>query len=158
MTDVVYDFCSNIDIGVSAIDKTSLTNIFYYWDDIETPESDGQVRPIDTVNAAKPVAVSGENKHYTMVMALDSLDDAFPYVQQVEAGDAASRAIMDSADNEPIGLFEVTINKAGTGTEVRTFESTKVYCVNEEEIFNFEEGGNMITIYTFHCYGSVSIV
>ena len=152
MADVKYDYCASVKIGYTAVEMTTITNILYYAHEIMTPGGDGEVEVIDGINVVLPLGVSGRHKYHLITVALDSNDIEALYTQQVQNGVAASRAIREDADNDDIEYFVVALKKIGVGTDTFTFDSGSVWCVDEEEDWNFEEGVEFQpTILTFIC-------
>ncbi len=152
MTDIKYDYCSSLKIGYSAIEMTNITNIIYYADEIVVPGGEGEVEVIPSINLATPVGVSGRHKYWRITVALDSNDMEALYTQEVQALDNTARAIREATDNDEIEYFVATLVKLGGGTVTITFDSGSVWCVDEEEDWNFEEGVEFQpTILTFIC-------
>ena len=155
MTDTKYLYCQKIAIGYDAAHKTEIANIGYYADRIVTPHGDGEVETVEVVNLVKPPAVDGRHKNWEIDIAIDSDDYEAFFNQQVQVGDANARAVRDSADNDEIEYFVVTMVKDTGATETLTFESGKVSCADIESDFsNRDEQEYQFTVYKFVCWGT----
>lgn len=114
-----------------------------------------EVVPIETVNAVKPTGVSGAFKHWLIEIAVDSHNYEAFYSQQTESGDAASRAIKDSADNDTIEYLVVRYIEDDGSTLDVTYESGKVGVIGERARFsNRPEVEFQPTVYTLVCWGN----
>ena len=97
-----------VEIGFSAAvgQHTDIENIVNYSDRLVSPD-DTHVDPITIINYAVPRGVHQNQKYYEMDLVLDSHNHEAFYTQQVQAGDANSRAIRQGQDNDYIEYFRV---------------------------------------------------
>lgn len=155
MVSTTYDHVNSVKIGYDAGHCTTITELVYYADRIETPHSEGELEPIEVINLVKPSGVSGRHKHWIMIVAVESTEREGLYTQQTEVGDAAARALKDSLDNSTIEYFVVELEKDSGAAVTLTFESGKVACIGEVSRFsNREDVEYQITEYVFICWGN----
>ena len=135
MTDTSYLQVNSVKIGYDAGHCTTITRVAYYGDREVTPHSDGEVELIEVINLVKPVTVDGRHKAYEIVIGIDSSDYEAFYTQQVQVGDAASRAIKDAGDNDVIEYLVIEL-QGTAGTITVTWEASKVQVVGEHSYYS----------------------
>ena len=122
---------------------------------------DGRLtEPINMVNYPVPRGVHHNWRNYEMILILDSDNYEAFYSTQVTVGDAASRAIRRGADNNRIDYFAVFIREEDGTTAQYTYETEKVWCVEEVHEYSNERGlrHQGTTTYRFVCLGSRTVI
>ena len=117
------------------------------------------VDPVPVINTTKPATVAQRGRYWEVEIEVDSDAPAvFKNTQQVTTGTAASRALMDSADNARIDYFIVNhIDTAGS-TVSHLYETQRVYLVYAKGRVSNEKGVDRhTTVYRFICRGNRSV-
>jgi hypothetical protein len=157
LVDTKVDYIYRLGIGYDSSHYTAIGNIRRWSEGLISPDGD-MVRPIEVINTVPPVTVGHRHRYYTMEVELDS-DNVEAFTdQQVENGDASSRAMRDGALNDPIGYFVAQFKSTASANISHTFTSGKVYLVGAKGFCSNEHGtGANSTIYNFLCYGSRTV-
>lgn len=122
MTDVKYKEATSFFIGVSVGDNTPILTVIDYKDKQVSP--DGQlVSAAAAINDKTAPGVRHHQRYHLVQVIFDGLNYEAFFTQQVEAGDAASRALRQGADNDPIGYLRATLVKLNDGIDIINFES-----------------------------------
>lgn len=157
MTSRKYDYVDWVRLGYNSNQYTQIDNLIYYTDRLVTPEGDGEVEPIQTVNQIKPTGFSGRFKHWLIQICLDGDNYHAFYDQQTEDGSASSRAIKDSGDNDTIEYFVVQLVKDDDTVETLTFESGKIAVIGKKCAWSNRVNQEFQpTVYTLVCWGERS--
>ena len=162
-----YDKVTSIEIGYTALQHVTITNVLYFAPRVVNPDGD-MVDPMTRINDFNPGGVHHNHKYWELEFTLDSdwLTDTtdrstrWAYTQQTETGVAASRAIKEDADNSTIQWFNVNIREHdGTATVlVYAAEDLNVLmCVGEiSEISNEDGTPHQPVTFRFICLQEVS--
>ncbi len=157
MTDTKYDYVYRLGVGYDSTHYTAIANLRRWSEKLVSPDGD-MVRPIEVINTVAPVSVSHRHRYYVMEAELDSDNVEAFTTQQVESGDAASRAMRDGALNDPVGYFVVQFKDTAGGNVSHTFEAGKVYLVGGRGFCSNEHGTTSnSSIYSFLCYGTRTV-
>lgn len=168
MVELIYDKVNFVEIGYTAAEHVTITNVLAFAYRIVTVE-EGMVLPISVINDFNPSGVHHSHKYYEMLMVLDTdwLMDVTdgetrwaygPNGQPVNAAGTLF-AIDEDGDNTPIEWFNVSIREHDGTATILTFASvtTKtVWCVGETTEFSNEDGIPHQTVtYRFICLGDL---
>ena len=125
MTDVKYKPVSNVKIGYSLAESETITAVMRLSDKIVAV--DGQlVTPYAAINDKTPPDVVHSHRYVLVELVMDGFNYEAFFEQQVQVGEAASRAIRQGADNDFIEYLVATLPKAGGGSDTRTYESGRI--------------------------------
>ena len=156
-----YDKVTSIEVGRTAADKVTITNVLYFADRVVSPDGD-MVDPNVRINDFNPVGVHQNHKYWELEFALDTdwLTDStdrttrWAYTQNVDAGDSKP-AIDEDGDNTPIEFFEVNIRDSdGTATTLTYADedANVLICTSEiTEITNEDNARNQTVTFRFIC-------
>ncbi len=169
MVELIFDKVNFVEIGRTAIDHVTITNVLAFAYRIITVE-EGMVLPISVINDQNPSGVHHSHKYYEMLMVLDSdwlSDDGEPGSrwayntiggavpgQTVNAADDAY-AIDENGVNTAIEWFNASVREHdGTATvlDFAAVTTNTVYCVGETTEFSNEDGSPHQTV-TFRFIG-----
>lgn len=157
MADAKYDIVTLVEIGFSGVvgQHTDIENVVSFSDRLEARDG-SHVDPINIINTVVPMGVHHNQKYWVMELVLDSDNYEAMYTQQVQVGDAASRVIKDTADNDYIEYFRVYIRESDGTITTYFYESERVWCIAEEHNYSNERGERHqgTTTYRFVCLGN----
>lgn len=149
MVEYKYDKITSVEIGRTAADKQTITNVLYFAERVVGVEGD-MVNPIAVINDWIPSGVHHGHKYLELELALDTdwlTDTAAPatrwaYTQKVNAANTLP-AIDEDGANIAIEYFKVNIREAdGTAEAIRyaNVEVNILWCVGETSEFSNEDG------------------
>ena len=156
-----YDKVTSIEIGRTAADKVTITNVLYFADRVVSPDGD-MVSPLTRINDFNPNGVHQNHKYWELEMALDTdwLTDTtdpstrWAYTQNVDAADS-KKAIDEDGDNAPIEYFQVNVRESdGTATTLTyaDVDANVLICIGEvSEISNEDNTRNQTVTFRFMC-------
>lgn len=166
MVETKYDKVTSVDIGRTAGDHVTITNVLYFTERIVSVESD-MVTPLTVINDWNPSGVHQSHKYLELELALDTdwLTDAadrttrWAYTQNVDAGDSAP-AIDEDGSNTAIEYFQVNVREHdGTplGLVYANVDTNVLWCTGETtEISNEDNTPHQTVVFRFICLQDVS--
>jgi len=161
-----YDKVTDIEIGYTAAEHVTITNVLYFSSRVVSPDGD-MVDPLTRINDFNPGGVHHNHKYWELEFALDSdwlTNTALPatrwaYTQPVNAA-ANAYAIDENGDNTPIEWFLVNIREHdGTVTTLQyaDVDTNVLLCTSEISEFSNEDGTPHQTVtFRFICLQEVT--
>lgn len=154
MVDTALDKPVSVELGISGTNHTLITNVFAVAHRLVAVGSPKHISLIKVINKKVPDGVHQNVKIYEVEIILDSDCYYAFYTQEVQAADAAARALVEDGDNDWIDWFVINkLTSVGGAVEV-TYETKKVLCVGNLHEYNNEENARHLTTYRFICIGT----
>jgi len=149
MVELKYDKVTNIEIGYTAAEHVTITNVLYFAERVVSVDGD-MVDELSMINDYVPGGLHQNHKYLELEMALDTdwLTDTtdpatrWAYTQPVNAA-GTKFAIDEDGANTAIEWFLVTVREYdGTATtlEYAAVDTNVLWCTGETSEFTNEDG------------------
>jgi len=138
MADLKYDKVLQVDIGRTAADFCSITNVVYFAEKVISPDGD-LVDPLSMINSWNPAGIHQNHKYWELTLCLDTNyypnvatpEDYWAYTQHVDLADGLP-AIDEDGANPDIEWFVVHVREHdGTYTKFTysALDTNVLWCV-----------------------------
>ncbi len=149
MSELKYDKVLQVDIGRTAADFCSITNVVYVGEKVISPDGD-LVDPLSMINGWNPEGVHQNHKYWEITMRLDSNyypnsanpEQYWAYFQNVDLADSLP-AIVEDGPNPDIEWFVIHVRQHDGTYEKFTYsalDTNILWCTQETSEFNNETG------------------
>lgn len=165
MVELKFDKITSVEIGRTAVDKVTITNVLYFAERVVSVEGD-MVTALSMINDYVPGGVHHSHKYLELELCLDTdwLTDTtdrntrWAYTQNVNAANTLP-AIDEDGANTAIEYFQVNVREYDGTATVLTYadvDANVLWCTGETSEFSNEDGTPHQTVtFRFICLQDV---